>query len=143
MSIANLHFFKLFVGVGPVFERIKALCAEKGITVQTLEIMSGLSNGTITHWRNSNPRVSAVYAIANVLNSTVEYIYTGEGPAHPQKGNISEVIAPENSDVAAYLQKVKDEEGIMFDLSKVASLDEIKATVAFLKTLRNQGRDSE
>lgn len=31
-----------------MFERIKALCAEKGITVQTLEMMSGLSNGTIT-----------------------------------------------------------------------------------------------
>lgn len=123
-----------------MFERIKALCAEKGITVQTLEMMSGLSNGTITHWRNSNPRVSAVYAIANVLNSTVEYIYTGEGPAHPPKENISEVIAPENSDVVDYLQSVKDKYGLMFDLTKTASLDEIKATVAFVKTFREQGR---
>lgn len=56
-------------------------------------------------------------------------------------GNVSVFITPEDSDIASYLQKVKDEEGIMFDLSKVSSLDEIKATVAFIKTLRGEGRN--
>jgi hypothetical protein len=63
------------------------------------------------------------------------------GPAHPAKGNIDLFIVTEDGETAAYLQKVKDEEGIMFDLSKVSSLDEIKATVAFLKTLRGEGKD--
>lgn len=119
-----------------MFERIKALCAEKGITVQTLEMMSGLSNGTITHWRNSNPRVSAVCAIANVLNSTVEYIYAGEGPAHPKEAEI---------ETNEYLQKLRDDPNtrMLFDLAETAAPEEIKATVTFFKMLRNQGRDSE
>lgn len=126
-----------------MYERIRVLCKEFGYTIQTLEKMASISNGTIGKWQKSYPRADYLQRVAKVLNTTSDYLVTGEGPAHPQKGNISEIIAPENSDVAAYLQKVKDEDGIMFGLSKVASLDEIKATVAFLKTLREQGRDSE
>lgn len=126
-----------------MYERIKALCQELGYTIQTLEKLAIISNGTIGKWKTSYPRADYLNRVAKVLNTTSEYLLNGEGPAHPPKGNISEVIAPENSDLADYLQAVKDKYGLMFDLTKTASLSEIKATVAFVKTLREQGRDDE
>ena len=122
-------------------ERIRDLCNEMGISVQTLEMMAKLSNGAIGKWRTSVPRADVLARVASILHTTSDYLLTGEGPAHPPQGNITEFIVSENGELAAYLQKIKDEEGIMFDLSKVGSLDEIKATVAFIKTLRRQGGD--
>jgi transcriptional regulator with XRE-family HTH domain len=48
-----------------------------------------------------------------------------------------------DGEVRQYLQFVKDnpEYRIMFDLCGSATLEEIKATVAFLKALREQNRD--
>ena len=48
-----------------------------------------------------------------------------------------------DGDVRQYLQFVRDnpEYRMMFDLCGSATLDEIKATVAFLKALREQKRD--
>ena len=126
-----------------MYDRIRELCNEAGITIQTLEVMAGLSNGSIGKWRTSMPRADVLARVATILNTTTEYLLNGDGPAHPPQGNITEFIVSEDGELAEYLQKIKDEEGIMFDLSKVASLDEIKATVAFIKTLRRQGGNRE
>ena len=126
-----------------MYERIRALCNELGYSIPALETLAGLSNGAIGKWRNSIPRADVLDRVASILHTTSEYLLHGNGPAHPPEGNVSEIIAPEDSEIATYLQKVKDEEGIMFDLNKAASIDEIKATVTFLKMLRNQGRDSK
>ena len=46
----------------------------------------------------------------------------------------------EDAEIAAYLQQIKDDPSarMMFDLAKGATMEEIKATVAFLKALREQ-----
>jgi transcriptional regulator with XRE-family HTH domain len=132
---------KIFAGDKIMYERIKALCKEAGYTIQALEILTHIGNGAIGKWRTQSPRAENLHRVAQALNTTVEYLLTGSGPAHPAKGNVDLFIVTEDGETAAYLQKVKDEEGIMFDLSKVSSIDEIKATVAFLKTLRGEGRD--
>jgi transcriptional regulator with XRE-family HTH domain len=124
-----------------MYERIKALCKEAGYTIQALEILTHIGNGAIGKWRTQSPRAENLHRVAQALNTTVEYLLTGSGPAHPEKDNVDLFITPADRETAAYLQKVKDEEGIMFDLNKVSSIDEIKATVAFLKTLRGEGRD--
>ena len=79
-------------------------------------------------------------SLLTALDLKEEELFTSK---NTPDGNVTEFIVPENGEIAAYLQKVKDEDGIMFDLTKTSSIDEIRATVAFLKTLRSQGRDSE
>lgn len=126
-----------------MYERIKALCNELGYSIPALEKLAILSNGAIGKWKNSIPRADILSRVATVLHTTSEYLLYGEGPAHPEKGNVAEIIVPDNSEIAEYLQKVKDEYGIMFDLTKTTSLNEIKSTVAFLKTIREQQRGEE
>lgn len=126
-----------------MYERIKQLATKAGYTIGTVETLCGFGHGTIGKWKTSIPKADMLSRVASLLHTTSDYLLTGEGDTHPPKGNISEVIVPADGEMAEYLQQVKDKYGIMFDINKVASLDEVKATVAFITTLRNQGRDSE
>lgn len=102
--------------------------------------MIGCSQSTVANWLEGKRAPLGVMrkSLLTALDLEEKDLFpTDNAPT----GNVSVFITPEDSDIASYLQKVKDEEGIMFDLSKVSSLDEIKATVAFLKTLRGEGRN--
>lgn len=46
-------------------ERIKRMAAKQGITVQGLEKASGLSNGSISKWKNSSPKSEALARVAD------------------------------------------------------------------------------
>lgn len=41
-----------------IVDRIKALCDGKQITIMQLEAKLGISNGTISKWRKSSPKLS-------------------------------------------------------------------------------------
>lgn len=49
------------------YEKIKSLCDERGITVMELEKRAGLGNGVIGGWRESEPKISSLKAVADVL----------------------------------------------------------------------------
>lgn len=55
-----------------LFERIKMLCAEKGITVWRLERELGFSNGSISKWSTTSPSVEKVKAVAEYFGITVD-----------------------------------------------------------------------
>ena len=119
-----------------MYERVKELCKDRGLTIQTLERMAGLANGTIGKWKIKSPKSESVKAVARVLSVTTDYLLTGEDPAHPEQADI---------EMREYLQQIRDDPNIraMFDLVEDATPEEIKAAVAFLKTLRSQGRNDE
>lgn len=60
-----------------MFERIMELCREKHITICRLEIMAGLSNGTVRRWDKSFPRMNSLIAVANALGVTPGYLLDG------------------------------------------------------------------
>lgn len=51
-----------------IYERIVELCKEKGTTVKQLERDAGLSNGSISKWRECSPMVSSVEKVAKALD---------------------------------------------------------------------------
>lgn len=55
-----------------VYDKIKEICKERGISVSYLEKTAGLSNGTISKWNNSSPTVDKLKAVANVLKVKVD-----------------------------------------------------------------------
>ena len=50
-----------------VYERIKKLADEKGISIYALEKKAGLPNGTIGKWRDGSPTLKSLEAVANAL----------------------------------------------------------------------------
>ena len=55
-----------------IYDRIKAICKEQGISVTQLEKKSDLSNGAISKWNESSPTVDKLSAVAKVLKTTVD-----------------------------------------------------------------------
>ena len=55
-----------------LFERITKLCNENGMTIARLEKEAGLGNATVRGWKNSEPTVKNLKAVADVLGVTVD-----------------------------------------------------------------------
>jgi len=61
-----------------VIQRIRNLCDERGITINKLSTLSGLTQSTlnnIIHGTNKNPRLNTLYKIATGLNMTVSEFF--------------------------------------------------------------------
>ena len=57
-----------------IYDKIKEICKDKGISVASVEEKAGLGNGTITKWNNSSPTVENLKAVADVLKVSVSKI---------------------------------------------------------------------
>lgn len=57
-----------------MYDKIKAIATEKGMTIEEVEKKAGLSNGTIGKWRKSNKGVwvSSAKAVADALEVGIE-----------------------------------------------------------------------
>ena len=60
-----------------VYDRVKALCDERGLSISQLETMAGLGNGTIGGWRVSVPAVDTAKRVADALGITVNDLIEG------------------------------------------------------------------
>lgn len=61
-----------------LYETIKELCKEKGISIAKLEREVKLSVGSISHWRTSDPKVSSVKAVAEYFQCSIDDLTKGE-----------------------------------------------------------------
>lgn len=61
-----------------IFERVEALCKEKGISVRQLEQECHIGNGIIARWKNSSPRAANLYKVAKYFGVPMEYLLAGD-----------------------------------------------------------------
>ncbi len=61
-----------------LFERVKDLASKQGLNIKNIEINAGFGNGTIRRWGTSPPSADKLLKVANMLNTTCEYLLTGE-----------------------------------------------------------------
>ena len=55
-----------------IYEKIKKICDERGMSVRSLESKAGLGNGTIKSWENSVPGIARLSAVADILGLPIE-----------------------------------------------------------------------
>ena len=63
-----------------LYNNIKNVCKNKGISISTVEKMANLSNGTICKWKKSSPTVDNLQAVAKVLKVSISKLL--EEPEH-------------------------------------------------------------
>lgn len=61
-----------------IYENIKRIADEKGISIRSLEMQAGLKNGAISKWKESTPSVLNLKAVAKILNKPIEYFLKGD-----------------------------------------------------------------
>lgn len=54
-----------------LYDRIKDICKEKGVSVASVEKDAGLGSGAISKWNVSSPTVENLQAVAKVLKVKV------------------------------------------------------------------------
>lgn len=68
-----------------IYDRIKTICKEMGLSVNCVEKKAGLSNGIISKWNSCSPTVENVQAVAKVLGCTVDDLLHNEHAAVQEK----------------------------------------------------------
>lgn len=54
-----------------IYDTVKDICKQKGVSVTSVEKLAGLSNGAISKWNESSPTVDNLKAVAKVLKVSV------------------------------------------------------------------------
>lgn len=60
-----------------IYDRIKQICREKGISVASVEKQAEISNGAISKWNKASPTVESLQAVAKVLGVTLDKLVEG------------------------------------------------------------------
>lgn len=55
-----------------IIDKIKGLCSLRGITIMKLESDLGFSNGAISKWKKSSPKLSNVEKVASYFNISID-----------------------------------------------------------------------
>ena len=68
-----------------LFERIKKTAKERGISLTALSVKSGLGEKTIYKWKEKEPSVNRIKAVADVLGVSVDYLLGNTDDMHVNK----------------------------------------------------------
>ncbi len=55
-----------------IYDNVKRICNEKGISISQLEKDAGLSAGSIAKWKSCIPKADSLQAVAKVLKVKME-----------------------------------------------------------------------
>ena len=97
-----------------IYERIKTLCKQRNMTVESLMASCNLRRETFSKWqsRDTFPRADSLYDISRTLGVSVEYLFTGKEENH---------FSPRVQAIAIYLEnnpeKVDAIEILLFEKS--------------------------
>lgn len=61
-----------------MYEKVKKLCKEKGISIYSLEKELKLSNGSIIKWNKSIPRAETMLKLSKYFNVPIEYFLSSK-----------------------------------------------------------------
>ncbi len=50
-----------------IYDKVKALCEEQGISIRECEKRAGLGNATIAGWKTNEPKLWTINAVAKAL----------------------------------------------------------------------------
>lgn len=64
-----------------IYDNVREICMEKGISISSVEKEAGISNGSIRKWNESSPTISNLKSVANVLGVTVDVLIREDGAA--------------------------------------------------------------
>lgn len=61
-----------------MYNKIKTLCKEKGISIHAMEKDLGFGGGTVSRWKNSNPGIEKILKIAKYFEVPVEFLINSD-----------------------------------------------------------------
>ncbi|HIW33389.1 MAG TPA: helix-turn-helix domain-containing protein [Candidatus Paenibacillus intestinavium] len=87
------------------FERLKLLCDERGISVNTLEEKIGLGKNTLYSWNKNTPKGNNLVKVADYFNESVDYLLGRADRKEAQKPYYA-LTEKDDRDIAKDLERI-------------------------------------
>lgn len=124
-----------------IVDRIKKLCEEKKISIMQLELELGFSNGSISKWKKSSPKVSNLEKVAQYFSVSIDFLLgKSTTKMHLSQSPTGYYTDPEIAQIAEELRTDPDRR-ILFDASKNLNKDDIDTVLKIIDGLK--ARDKE
>ena len=99
-----------------IYETIKALSKEKGLSINQLEKTLGLSKGSLCRIDTNRPSIDRLQRIADFFDVSLDYLMTGK--EHPEKKE-TKLTPKDERDIEKKLSETLDQivngDGLMFN----------------------------
>lgn len=118
-----------------LLDRIKLLAKQTNTNLKKLEISAGFGNGTIRRWDNSPPSADKLLKVANLLNTSMDYLMTGQKNKSPS-------ISGEDAEWISLIHRLPEKKQIEFKSKIEGYLECYEESVAADNTLSKTGTDS-
>ena len=115
-------------------DKIKELCKEKQISMNTLETTLGFGKGYISKLGKSTPNASKIQQIADYFGVSIDYLMTGE-----DKEDNRYYLNDETAEMAQTLFENKKLR-VLFDAAKDATPEDLETTYNMLMALKKKER---
>ena len=123
-------------------DRIKELCKERQMNQQALAIAVGIKEDTVSNWfrRKSASFSKYLLQIAEALDTTTEYLLTGNGPKYRDQGELLVDVSGSMGKKEPALMRVSDSDTKPDWLIKFEELSPgaQKEVIAFIEFKRGQ-----
>ena len=119
------------------YEIFARLLRERGITPYQVFKATGVSQSTLSDWKNgkSRPKTEKLIKIAKFLGVSVEYLLTGEEPEYLTQ---QPRLVNNDPELTACLEELRDREDMrmLFSLAKDAKTEDVMQAVHLIADLR-------
>lgn len=115
-------------------ERIVELCKNQGISQSELERQVGIAKGSVTKWKNQEPKFSSLEKVAEFLGVSTDYLLYGKEADSYYLNNETKEIAQEIFD--------NKELRLLFDASRDATPEDLRTIHEMLLALKRKERGS-
>ena len=117
----------------PMYDRIKSLCNQKGVTITGTEKDLGFARGSLCKVDTNKPSMERVNKLADYFGVSVEYLMTGE--TTEEKKDIT-LTRRDERDIEKILDQTKaqllSQDGLMFD-GKPASQEAVDSILSAMQ----------
>ena len=103
-------------------ERIRRLCAEKGVRVSVMERDLGYGNGFLNPKKIKTVPAQRLVEIAGYLNVSVQYLATGE--------------TQDGDEVSLLLQRLRDEERALLEVTRDMTPEQVRSMTEFARRMK-------
>ncbi len=114
-----------------IYDRIKSLCKQKGVSVTDTESALGFARGSLSKIDKNKPSMEKVEKLASYFQTTTGYIMSGAEPEH-EKYSLN---TKDKKEITAILSNTKEmlrQPGLMFD-GEPASQESIDSILAAME----------
>ena len=109
-----------------VYERIKEISKERGMSLQSVAKSAGLSQNMIYQYKNVNPKTDTLRTLADVLGVSVDYLLGNTDEMHSNKNDampsdLEEVLRQVNPVMFGGAELTDEQKILLYNMAKEMS----------------------